>query len=381
MPTELGQGHLDPSAARAGAFLTIDLAAIAANYRQLAGLLSPGCRCGAVVKADAYGLGIEQVAPALARAGAADFFVAHVDEAIKLGRCLERNRQAGRVHVLNGLMAGAEDDYLDHGLVPVLNSLGEIERWSACAGRAGSALPAVLQVDSGMTRLGLSDSEAATLAAEPDRLAGLTPRLLMTHLACAEEPDSPLNQAQLEAFNGYRAHWPGLAASIANSSGIFLGPEFHLDLARPGAALYGVNPTPASPNPMAQVIRLQGKILQVRDVDAPRSVGYGATHCVEGRTRIATVAAGYADGYLRSLSNRGTALLGGQRVAVVGRVSMDLITLDVSALPRDVAVPGALVDLIGPGHGIDALAEEAGTIGYELLTALGNRYHRTYVES
>jgi alanine racemase len=363
-------------AARAGAILTIDLAAIQANYRTLT--KRAGGKCAAVVKANAYGLGASRVAPALADAGADTFFTALLDEAIAVRQCLASGPAAPAIYVLNGLAAGPAADFLAHDVIPVLNSLGEIDAWATVARTTGRTLPAAIHMDTGMNRLGLPPAEVEVLAAEPDRLAGIDVRLVMSHLACADEPDHPLNSAQLAAFTAARARLPAAPASLSNSSGIFLGPPFHFDLVRPGAALYGVNPTPGESNPMRQVIRLQGKILQVREIDAPRTVGYGATHRATGPIRVATVAAGYADGYLRSLSNRGSAWIGGQRVSLIGRVSMDLSTFDVTGVSREVACPGATIDLIGPEQGIDDVATAAGTIGYEILTALGHRYHRVY---
>ena len=368
----------DPAARRACAFLTIDLTAIADNYRRLQSKTTRA-RTAAVVKADAYGLGAAVVGPALARAGAESFFVAHLDEAIALRAALAGDCPQAAIHVLNGLLAGAEADYLAHGIVPVLNSLDDLTHWQAVARERDEALPAVLHIDTGMNRLGLSPEELDLLANDHSRLAGLNLTAIMSHLACAEEADNPMNEAQRAAFAAALTRLPSAPASLANSSGIFLGAAYHFDLLRPGVALYGVNPTPGLANPMAQVVSLKGKILQVREIDAPQTVGYGATHRVEGATRLATVGVGYADGYLRSLSNRGSAFVGDQRVAVVGRVSMDLITLDVTSLPRDQVRLGSLVDLLDPQHGVDALAEEAGTIGYEVLTALGQRYHRHYV--
>lgn len=366
------------AAARASALLTIDLAAIQENYRRLCARLR-GVPAAPVVKADAYGLGVAQVAPALARAGAESFFVAQIDEGIALRKTLSRDWPDAGIAVLVGPLPGAELDFLEHGLLPVLNSLEDIDRWRALAAREDRALQALLHLDSGMNRLGLTPGEVGALCDDPGRLHGIKPGCIMSHLACAEQADNPLNRQQRETFAAARARLPAMPASLANSSGIFLGSDYHFDLARPGAALYGINPTPGQPNPMAQVVRLQGKILQVRRIDAPQSVGYGATHRARAATRVATVGVGYADGYLRSLSNRGTAFIGGQRVAVIGRVSMDLITLDVTSLPEQATRPGTLVELIDPERGPDALAEEAGTIGYEILTALGRRYHRTYL--
>lgn len=366
MPTEA-------AAARAGAILTVDLAALRANFARLQQELGP-VPCAAVVKADAYGLGLEQAAPALWQAGARSFFAALPDEGLRLRHLLP---EAG-VYVLGGLLPGAEDDYAVNDLCPVLNSLEEVGRWAATARKRQCTLPAALQLDSGMSRLGLPDEEIDALAAAPERLQGLELRLLLSHLACADEPAHPQNQEQLRRFQAARARLPGAPASLANSSGLFLGPAYHFDLGRPGAALYGVNPLPGKLNPMRQVVRLQAKVLQVRTIDPGRAVGYGAAFRAERPMRIATLALGYADGFLRSLSGRGWAWAGGQRLPLAGRVSMDLVTLDVSALPPERLRPGDLVELLGPEQGVDDLAEQAGTIGYEILTALGRRYHRVY---
>lgn len=362
----------DP-AAKAGAILTIDLDALRSNYQRLQRELG-GVPCAAVVKGDAYGLGLQQAAPALWQAGARDFFVALPDEGLQLRQWLPD----ARIHVLGGLLKGAEDLYVESDLVPVLNSLDEIGLWTACARKMERALPAALQVDSGMARLGLPEDEIDRLVAEPERLQGIDLRLLMSHLACADDADAPQNAEQLERFKAARARLPRMACSLANSSGIFLGPAFHFDLGRPGAALYGVNPTPSRLNPMQQVVRLQAKVLQVRTIDRGGSVGYGAAFRAERPTRIATLALGYADGFLRSLSGRGWGWLGDERLPLAGRVSMDVVTLDVSSLPSERLRPGDLVDFLGPHQGVDDLAEQAGTIGYEILTSLGRRYHRVY---
>lgn len=366
----------DPAAVRAGALLTVDLAAVKANYRRLLKELG-GVACAAVVKADAYGLGIDRLAPALAEAGAEIFFVAQLDEAVAL-RAILASRPDAKVCVLNGLMRGAESDYRAHDVVPVLNSLDDIGRWRDLAKGEGRALEAMLHVDTGMSRLGLPRAELDTLADDHTLLDGIRVSHLMSHLACADEPAHPLNARQREDFETARRRLPPCPACFANSSGIFLGPAYHFDLARPGVALYGVNPRPGQPNPMSQVVRLQGKILQTREIDAPDTVGYGATFRASGPLRLATVAVGYADGYLRSLSNRGVGFIAGEPVPLVGRVSMDLITFDVSAVPERDCRPGATIDIFDPGRGVDALAEQAGTIGYEVLTSLGRRYHRVY---
>lgn len=372
-------------AERAGAILTIDLEAISANYRRLHDQVAPA-ECAGVVKANAYGLGAEHVAITLAQAGCRTFFVALIDEGVSLRRALEDHGQDNpgghepTIYVLNGLIKGTERVFAEHRLRPVLNSIGEIDAWAQFVRDAGPGQQgaAAVQVDTGMSRLGLPKIELSILSSAPSRLAGFRLTHVISHLACADEPDHPLNHAQLEAFAAARRSLPPAAGSLSNSSGIFLGRAFHMDMVRPGSALYGVAPVPNRPNPMKQVVRLQGKILQVREIDTHQTVGYGATHRAENRKKIATVAVGYADGYLRYLSNRGNAYIGEFRVPLVGRVSMDLTTFDVTDVPDHLVHPGAMIELIGDDITVDALAASAGTIGYEILTSLGARYHRVY---
>ncbi len=376
-PGQAGAGT-DANLSRACCLLSIDLGAIAENYQTL----RRQCHAqavAAVVKADGYGLGAAAVAPVLARAGARSFFVAQLEEAIALRPVLDAVIPACSILVLNGLMPGAEDDYRAHNIAPVLNSLEEIERWRAYNRAQSLTLPAAVHVDTGMRRLGLSPADLARIAAAPDLLEGLVVTLVMSHLACADEPEHRKNGEQLAAFKAALSHLPKVTASLANSAGMLLDPAYHFNLARPGVALYGVNPTPGRPKELKQVVRLQGKILQLGEIDAGETVGYGATYRAATRRTIATVGAGYADGFLRHLSNRAHAFIEGRQVPLVGRVSMDLITLDVTDLPAAAVRPGSWVDLIGSGDGVERLAEEAGTIGYEILTSLGRRYHRHYL--
>ncbi len=366
----------DP-ATRAGAFLTIDLDAIVDNWRTCTARLKAGAQAAAVVKADAYGLGADQVAPALRAAGCKRFVVATLDEAIALRALLHD----ADILVLCGPFPGTVAEFSAHKLWPVLNSPEQAEAWSRFAATMDHPLPAVLHVDTGMERLGLSLKEALALADDGRILAGLDLKLVISHLACADEPVHPLNLQQLDRFTTARALFPGIPGSLSASSGIFLGESFHADWVRPGIALYGGNPTPGKPNPMRPVVGLKGRVVRVRDVDAGDTVGYGATHRCPTNSRLAIVAAGYADGLHRTLGNRGHGLVGGHAVPLVGRVSMDLSIFDIGGLPEGTLAPGDMIDLIGPGHDIDAIADEAQTIGYELLTALGRRYHRIYQHS
>ncbi len=348
--------------------LRVDLGAIVANWRDLSA--RHGAPCAGVVKADAYGLGAGPVARALRDAGCATFFVAHLLEGLALRQAIGAGPA---IAVLNGFPPGSDEGA---GLWPVLNGLPDLLTHAAAGRAAGLARPALLHLDTGMSRLGLDAGEQARLAEDPGMLAGLDLRFVMTHLACADEPAHPMNAAQHARFAACPIA-PGVPRSFANSSGIFLGEGFRSALARPGCALYGINPTPEAPNPMRQVVSLEVPILQVRQIGAGESVGYGASWVSQGARRVATVAAGYADGYLRSLSGRSLALLRGRVVPLIGRVSMDLTTFDVTDVPE--AQAGDAVMLIGgPGNTPDDIAARCGTIGYEVLTSLGARYARLY---
>ena len=353
--------------------LEVDLTGVAANWRLLAALVAPA-ECAAVVKADAYGLGAPQVSAALAAAGCRLFFVATLDEAIAVR---DRLPASCEIAVLNGPLPGSTGEFASHRLIPVLNEPGQIADWAELARRHGG-LAAMLHVDTGMARLGLTAPEFARLVEQRPQESAIRWHGLMSHLACADQSLHPLNDLQHTRFAAMCRHFDGLPASLAASSGIFLGRRFHFDFVRPGAALYGINPQPDTPNPLRQVVRLKGRILQVREVERGESVGYGAAHVMERPGRLATVAVGYADGWLRSLSHRGSGRLGGKRLPLLGRVSMDLVVFDVTAADPSLARPGGFIELLDDDYGVDAAAADAGTIGYEILTALGRRYHRAY---
>jgi alanine racemase len=365
---------------RAGAILTVDLGAIAANWRGLRDAGRAGGRtvdCAAVLKADAYGTGATIVGPRLAAEGCRQFFVAHIDEGIALRGVVADHP----IYVLNGLLPGTEPDLVEFGLTPVLNHLGQLNSWRAAAQRYSRPLDAVIHVDTGMHRLGFSPEEGHALASDRGRLRGLRLALLMSHLVVSEEPDNPINGEQLSRFRNFVRTMPGAPASLANSSGIFLGPDYHFDLLRPGAALYGINPLPGRPNPMLTTVTLHARILQVRRIDALQTVGYGAAWRSARPSRLATIALGYADGYFRTLINRTHVHLGGRKVPVIGRISMDLVTVDVTDVPEAESQPGALVEVLGPHLTADDLAEHARTNAYEVMTALGRRYARIYTDS
>jgi alanine racemase len=355
----------------AGAVLEIDLAAIVANWRTLGARHRLGPVAG-VVKADAYGLGARQVAPALYAAGCRHFFVALLDEALAIRPSL----QGALVCVLNGLPPGSEETFVSHDITPALGSLAELDRWAATGRKVGRRLPGILHIDTGMARLGLDRAELAVLQQDHARLAGIDLTYIMTHLVSSELVDDPVNQHQLARFDAACAVLPPARRSLANSSGVFLGDAFSSDLARPGAALYGINPSPGVANPMRQVVRLAARVLQVRDVHPGESVGYNATWRATRPSRVATAGLGYADGWHRSLSGRTIAYFDGRPVPLVGRVSMDLTTFDVTDYPT--AGPGSWLEVLGPNCTPDDVAATAGTNGYEVLTSLGRRFHRVY---
>lgn len=362
---------------RAGAVLTIDLAAIVDNWRTLSALAAPA-QCAAVVKADAYGLGIDQVAPALWRAGALTFFVAHLNEGLGLRALLPD----AVIYVLNGLMPGTAPDLVAAKLRPVLGSVPEITEWSAFCRAAGQSHAAALHVDTGMERLGLALDDAVRLS-DSRRLLGFEPSLLMSHLACADTPGHPLTMRQLSLFTDIARRFPGVPASLANSAGTLSGRDFRFDLVRPGIFLYGGIAVSGVP-PLRSVVRLDARILQVREVARGDTVGYGAAQRMKRRSRIATVSIGYADGLLRAAGATDAkagaeAVIAGRRCPLVGRISMDLASIDVTALPDGTVERGAMATFLGEGIGVDDLAAKAGTIGYEVLTSLGARYLRRYV--
>ncbi len=358
--------------------LTVDLDAIVANWRKLEKTAVPA-ECAGVVKADAYGCGAGPVVRALAAAGCRTFFVATLDEA----RVVRAAAPAADLYALDGLFQNCGDAFAAINCRPVIGDLNELAEWDAFRRRTGWAGGAAIHIDTGMNRLGLTIDEAQAMI--PRIEAGDHGiMLVMSHLACAETLHHPLNARQVAAFREIASRFSGVPASLANSSGIFLGPQYQFDLVRPGAALYGVNPTPEAGNPMQPVIELKARIIQTRSIGKGESVGYGATWTARRPTRLAIVAAGYADGYFRAGgSNDGTrgadVVVAGTRCPVAGRISMDLLAVDITDLPSHAGVRrGDLAALIGEGITVDELAHHFGTIGYEVLTSLGDRYSRIY---
>jgi alanine racemase len=365
--------------------LTVDLSAIADNWRDMA-RRSGKARTAAVVKADAYGLGIEDVGQVLYHAGARDFFVAVPAE----GATLRPYAPEARIFVLSGIWPGQEEVFFDNDLVPVIASEEQLAFWMALLTERGP-YPCALHVDTGFNRLGLPMAEAIALTDDVSRPASLDPVLVMSHLACADDPSSPMNRQQLESFRQVSAAFEGVDSSLAASAGTFLGSDYHFDLTRPGIALYGGEAVNGVKNPMRSVIKAEARILQVREAKAGETVSYGASHTLTRDSRLAIASVGYADGYLRNLSGAGIPLrqtgiagargvIGGKTVPVVGRVTMDQTIFDVTDVAPNGARAGDYIELIGPAMPLDEVARAAGTIGYEMLTGLGLRYERLYIE-
>lgn len=363
-----------------GPRLTIDLAALARNWRALE-QVSAGALCGAVVKGDAYGTGIVAASEAFYAAGARFFFTATVDEGLAVRGALPD----AHIFILDGLFPGAGDTYVAERLMPCLSSLGMLEEWLALCLRRNEALPAALHFDTGMNRLGMRLSEAEIVSGRIAEL-GFAPQMVMSHLACADQPSHEMNRVQLALFQSLLVHFPNIPASLANSAGLMTGRENHFQMVRPGVALYGGRAVNGRRNPMSRVVTLEAPILMVKEARTGEAVGYGASYALARDSQIAVLAIGYADGFLRALSGSNThpgakVAIRGKLLPVIGRVSMDLVTIDVTDLGSQLPVPGDMAEILGPTISVDDAADVAGTIGYELLTGLRlGRYQRRYID-
>ena len=374
----VGEALAEPGGGETGR-LFIDAGALRDNYFQLS-KAAPGTEAAAVVKADAYGLGAREAVPVLMAAGCRTFFVATLAEALVI-RELDRDIT---IYALDGLITNTGDRFVANNIRPVLSSMEEIEEWAATCTRGGAKHPAAIHLDTGMARLGMTGAEVERLLAAPGLLDAFEPTLLMSHLACGDEPAHPLNAIQIERFEGARRRLPAMPASLANSAGTLAHPESHYDLIRPGIALYGGRAVEGRSNPMKPIVRLYARIAQVRDIEADTNVSYGATQVIKAGSRLATVTVGYADGYFRHLGatddKRGAHLMINDRAApIVGRVTMDLTIVDVTAHPAGSVRRGGWAEVIGPHISVDDIADKAGTIGYEVLTGLGARHQRTWL--
>ena len=365
--------------------MTIDHAALCDNWRAL-DKATPGARTASVVKANGYGLGLGEVSLSLAAAGCEVFFVATPDEGVRLRRVLKTRE----IFVFGGLTTRNAATYAECDLVPVLNTMDDIQVWAEFWKLRGSRRPCALQLDTGMNRMGLSAQEITRFTSERDLRYSLNVITVLSHLACADDPQNPMSEAQLVKFNAYANLFEGCELSLANSAGIHLGNNYHFNLVRPGIALYGGECCNDGKHLLKSVVHAQGRIAQIRQAKKGEVIGYGATHTFKANTKIALISVGYADGFHRASSGSGVALrevqkhggagaIGDIKVPIIGRVSMDLTAFDVSEVPDQMLEDASHVELFGKTIALDDAARAAGTIGYEMLTSLGQRYFRNHI--
>lgn len=362
-----------------GGRLTIDLGAMADNWAFLNNKLGRETECAAALKADAYGTGQENAGLALFDAGCKTFFVAVPTEALELRKTLPQ----AVIYALDGLFPGTADHFIKNDIRPVLGSLEELLEWAEICKSTGKSLEAAVHVDTGIHRLGLAPAEFTATINNPDLMGPFKPSLVMSHLACGSTPEHPMNRQQLELFTELTASCSEYPRSLANSAGVLMGPEYHFDLVRPGIALYGGQAIETKPNPMKPVAKVEARIMIVRDVPEGDTIGYGARQTANRPLRNAVVAAGYADGLLRRASSTderagGYGIIGGHKAPILGRISMDMITLDVTDVPEELLQRGAFVEMLGPNVAAADIAAYAETIDYEYLTSLGQRFERVY---
>lgn len=355
--------------------LKINMGALAQNYQAIQNHVKKNCAVASVVKANAYGLGVKEISTALNKLNCPQFFVGNLNEAIEI-RTWDKDTP---IATFDGLTRGDEETFINYNILPVLNTPDEINRWAETAKKKNKKLPAILHFDTGMNRLGLSEAQTKILLDKKNYLDGLDVQLVMSHFACADEKDHPMMDNQHTQFQQIITHFPKAKKSLCNSSGLYRNNAFHYDLVRPGYALYGGNPTPEQINPMKKVISLDARILQIRDCLKNDSIGYNSTYRFKQNTRTATVAIGYADGFHIGNSSKAKLYYNNHPCPVIGRVSMDLVTIDISNIPGRQPQEGDMVEVIGPNQSIEALAKNSQTIGYEILTALGRRYKREYI--
>ena len=344
------------------------------NFLYIANYVKPAVSA-AVVKSDAYGLGAEELSVELHKAGCQFFYAAYLDEGIKLRKCLGPD---ANIYVLHGLFPGCESDFYEYNLIPVIHDIAQLERWQNFAATQDRRLVTAIQIDTGMARCAIPYKDVPMLVERPELTRNIDITLVLSHLACSDEPDNPFNKQQLDRFNKLRSVLPNAPASLANSGGVFLGENYHFNMVRPGRALFGMTSVEGN-NPMNNVVYLFARVCQIQQVVPGQTIGYSRTYRVKKTMKIATLTVGYADGYAWSLGNKGYVKIAGFRANIVGRISMDLVTVDVTHIPEQVLANTQWATLIGDDPHIDKLSIDAQTLSRELTVRLGSRPHRIYV--
>lgn len=359
--------------------LIVNLQATVANYTILSKVAGKA-ECAAVLKADAYGLGAVPIALRLHKEGCRKFFVAYADEGVQLRQAFVQFGLDGDIIVLNGLFFGVEAVFSDYNLVPTLTDLDQISRWQSHCKLVGRKLPAVLHIDTGMARTGLPTKELQSLVDTPHMLQGINLKLIISQMVYSHQENPIYSAFQRQRFDSALRLLPKAPASLAKSGAIFLGSDYHYHVVRPGIGLHGINPTMESENPLLPVVSLWAKVYQIQEIARGQTVGYAQTFEASARMKIATLAVGYADGYPWGTANRGHVYFGQYKAPIIGRISMDLMTVDVTQVPETLVHNGAWAQLIGQDITIDKVAEAAGTVPYEVLLGLGKRFQRIYTE-
>ncbi|WP_455481716.1 alanine racemase [Bartonella sp. B35(2025)] len=354
---------------------TIDVSAIVDNYITLSQRVAPA-KCSAVIKANAYGLGADKIAPALYQAGCRTFFVAKIEEALRLKAILPPNVM---IALLNGISRTAEEFVAQSGIVPVLNSWNAIESWQTLCQKKSKRFPAIIQIDTNMNRLGLDQRELQQLIKNPDFFKKAKVKYIISHLANGDDDTHPSNYAQLAALKAILAQLPTCKVSLANSGGIFLGSDFYFDLVRPGIALYGIDPHKKYPTLLKPVLKLEAQVIQSRYLDTGAPVGYGGSFITRRPSTLVTISIGYADGWLRALSNKGTVYFNGYKLPIIGRVSMDSIIVDATDLKDEKPQRDDWVELIGTHQTIEKVSTDANTVPHEILVSLSSRCKCIYI--
>ncbi|MBX3486927.1 MAG: alanine racemase [Candidatus Paracaedibacteraceae bacterium] len=357
--------------------LIVNLDLVAHNYNHLKSMTATA-ECSAVLKADGYGMGAIPMALRLMREGCKSFFVAFADEGVALREAFIDRGLDADIYILNGFFPGSEGVYADFHLIPALTDLDQVARWQAFCHMSGRKLPAALHVDTGMTRTGLPSKEYMTLASNPQLLEGMDLKLVLSQMVYSHDENLTFTQQQRQRFEQAIRHMPKMKASLAKSGVVFLGQEYHYDMVRPGIALHGVNPTNAKNNPLIQTMELWGRIYQIQDVAVGQSIGYSQTFVAANARRVATIGVGYADGYPWAMANKGYVFIAGQKCPILGRVSMDVITVDVTDIPESQLEIGGWAQLVGRDIPVDEIAKTAGTVPYEILLRMGDRFRRVY---